>query len=119
MYFFDTYALIEVFRGNPEYVNYNDFPLKVSQLNVGEFYIYLIRTKGLQEARSTVMAASFDIQDMTTDVTIAAADFKIVHKKKKLSWADCVGYVVAKKLSLKFLTGDSQFKGMANVEFVK
>ena len=32
---------------------------------------------------------------------------------------DCVGYVVAKRVGVKFLTGDREFKDMPNVEFVK
>ena len=32
---------------------------------------------------------------------------------------DCIGYMTAKRLGVKFLTGDREFEGMDNVEFVK
>ena len=50
---------------------------------------------------------------------VAATEFKIEHAKKELSWADCIGYAIAQQEGLKFLTGDSQFKGMPHVKFVK
>ena len=45
--------------------------------------------------------------------------FSAKHKRQDLSAADCIGYVMAIKLGLKFLTGDRQFRDMAGVEFVK
>ena len=32
---------------------------------------------------------------------------------------DCIGYIMAKKLNIKFLTGDKEFENFLNVEFVK
>lgn len=32
---------------------------------------------------------------------------------------DCVGYVVSQRLGMKFLTGDKEFRGLPNVEFVQ
>ena len=32
---------------------------------------------------------------------------------------DCIGYIIAKRLGMKFLTGDKEFEGFENVEFVK
>ena len=40
-------------------------------------------------------------------------------KNRDLSYADCLGYVIAEKMGIKFLTGDNQFKDLQNVEFVK
>ena len=40
------------------------------------------------------------------------------YKKFDLSYADCLGYVISKKLNIRFLTGDKQFKDLPNVEFV-
>ena len=44
---------------------------------------------------------------------------KFKFKKEKLSYIDCLGYEVAKKLKIKFLTGDEGFRDKENVEFVK
>ena len=44
-------------------------------------------------------------------------DLKTTHRK--LSIPDAIGYTVARRLNIKFLTGDKDFEGMENVEFVK
>ena len=46
-----------------------------------------------------------------------ATDMRL--KFKHMSFPDVIGYVVAKRLGIKFLTGDNDFKDMKNVEFVK
>ena len=40
-------------------------------------------------------------------------------KGKNLSLIDCLGYSCAKRLGIKFFTGDREFKYMENVEYVK
>jgi predicted nucleic acid-binding protein len=40
-------------------------------------------------------------------------------EKKNLSYVDALGYIIAGKLGIKFLTGDNAFGGMENVEYVK
>ena len=44
---------------------------------------------------------------------------RMLKKRKSLSYADCINYSIAKHLKIKLLTGDEDFKGLANVEFVK
>jgi predicted nucleic acid-binding protein len=43
----------------------------------------------------------------------------MLKKKKSLSYADCINYSIAEKMNLKLLTGDEDFRGIENVEFVK
>ena len=38
---------------------------------------------------------------------------------KNLSLIDCLGYVIARRLNIPFLTGDREFEDMDNVEYVK
>ncbi len=45
--------------------------------------------------------------------------FRLKWKDRKVSIPDCIGYVMAKNLDIKFLTGDKEFEGLDNVEFVK
>ena len=45
--------------------------------------------------------------------------FRKEQKKKDLSYTDCIGYIYAARNNMKFLTGDKEFEGMKNVEFVK
>ena len=119
MYFFDTYALIEMSLENPNYRRFADFTLVITPLNFGEFYAYLIRTYGKETATEKLGALSFKVLELKKEIMIEATEFKLAGNKKKFSWADCVGYVSAQQRGLKFLTGDSEFKNLPNVEFVK
>jgi predicted nucleic acid-binding protein len=40
-------------------------------------------------------------------------------KGKNLSYTDALGYTVSLRLGVRFLTGDREFEGLQNVEFVK
>lgn len=119
MFFFDTYALIEIATANQNFKNHLNFPYVVSALNIGEFYAYLIRTYGQEAAKERLKSYNFEVCELTKDLMMAATELKTAHAKKELSWTDCIGYVAAKQLKLRFLTGDKEFKGMDNVEFVR
>ena len=58
---------------------------------------------------------------MTPDAEIIkeAMSFRANNKKKNLTATDCISYIMSKKLKIKLLTGDKQFEGMENVEFVR
>ena len=45
--------------------------------------------------------------------------FRQHHKKKNLSYADCIGYQLALDREIRFLTGDKEFKILPHVEFVQ
>ncbi len=119
MFFFDTYALIEIATANPNFKNYLKFPYVVSALNIGEFYAYLIRTYELEAAKERIKSYNFEVPELTKELMMAATELKIANAAKELSWPDCIGYVMAKQLKLKFLTGDKEFKGMDDVELVR
>ena len=48
-----------------------------------------------------------------------AIQFRKTLKKRRLSYADCIGYIYAKRHGMKFLTGDKEFENLPGVEFVK
>ena len=48
-----------------------------------------------------------------------ANQLKLINKKRKLSYIDCLGYIIARKRNTKFLTGNIQFKDLKSVEFIK
>ncbi len=118
-YFFDTYAIIEIIKENKSYEKYKDEEIITSVLNVGELFYILLREHGREKSdywheKLRSIAAQVDMETI-----IKAMDFRFMHRKKKLSLVDCVGYVMAKERGLKFLTGDEGFKDLENVEFVK
>jgi uncharacterized protein len=115
--FFDTYAFFEIIRGNPNYKKYENFAALTSIFNLAELNYNLKKEKNKEIADFITEKYSSLLVEVTKIDIIEAMDFKI--KNKKLSIPDSIGYILAKKHKVKFLTGDEQFKGMDNVEFVK
>jgi len=117
-YFYDTYALVELMKGNPNYVR---FVLEkdgiTSRFNLMELYRFLLKTSGKAEADKQFDAllpftVEFEDQDIKDAVLLK-------EKNLDLSYIDCLGYVAAVRLGLKFLTGDKEFSKYKNVVFVK
>ena len=117
-YFFDTYALIEILKGNKNYEKYKDCRIIISIFNLIEIH-YSILKFSQKLADSILENYSPFVVKTSLDVIKEANLFRIRNKRKNLSAADCIGYITAENLNLKFLTGDKEFQNMENVEFVK
>ena len=119
-YFFDTYAFYELIKGNPNYKKYEkEISLITTKLNLMELHYGLLRDEGEEIAEiyyDKFLKFCVEIDD---DTIKTANTFRLKNYKRKLSHVDCLGYILAKKLNAKFLTGDEQFKDFENVEFVK
>ncbi len=115
--FFDTYAFFEILKKNPNYSGLlQKFSLITTKLNLMEFYYGLL--KNYSEVADYVYdyLAQYTI-DVEDDAIKDAMKLKL--KNKDLSYVDCVGYAVAMRRNVKFLTGDKAFKDMDNVEFIQ
>ena len=118
-YFFDTYAVVELLEGNPRYAPYKEEVVTLTIFNLAEIYWVALNKLGKQQADDIFREyrpAAVEIDDETLKEAIA---FRKSHKKRGLSYADCVGYIYAKRHRMKFLTGDKEFEDFSNVEFVK
>ena len=118
-YFFDSYALVEIILGNLNYKPYIKSMVLTTKLNIFEVYHGLLRDAGEKEAENFLeqyypLTIDFNEEDIKK-----AAQLRIEHKKRNLSMADCIGFALAKRFGIKFLTGDKEFKDFDNVEFVK
>lgn len=118
-YFFDTYAIIELIKGNPLYEKYKHVEKITTMLNLLELYYSLL--KDFNENIADYYFNNFlNFVVPYTEMSIKnAAKFKLKTKGRKFSYIDCLGYIISIESSVKFLTGDEDFKGMKNVEFVK
>jgi predicted nucleic acid-binding protein len=115
---YDTYALIEILKENPSYLPYTEFKPIINEFIFAEFCYNLFKDNienpeiYIEEVKSSVLHTDLKwIEE--------AMKFRLKWKKRKVSMADCIGYIVAEKLGIKFLTGDKEFYGMENVEFVR
>lgn len=119
-FFFDTYALIEIGKDNDNYKLYKkNIKILVTMLNLMEIAYFLIRENKEGEIEEIFNKLSRFAIPYTKKILIDAAKMKYQYKKARLSYIDCIGYILAKNHKVKFLTGDEKFKGMENVEFVK
>ena len=120
-YFLDTYAIIEIAKKNPDYGDYILSPIYAGAtiFNLMELHFYYLKNFGNEEAERIYNLVTPLIISTDDDIIKDANKFKLANLKKRFSFADCIGYVAALKLNLKFVTGDYAFKGMENVEFVK
>lgn len=118
-YFFDTYAIVEILRSNGNYLEYINKNAIITKLNIFEVFYNIMRDFGKDKAKKAVDQYYPSVIEFGRSVIEEAAEFRLLHKKRDVSMTDCIGYIIAKKMGIKFLTGDEQFKDLPNVEFVK
>ena len=118
-YFFDTYALIELVKGNPNYVKYSESVVATTQLNLIEFYYSLICDFSIDTAKTIYSKFKDTVRKIDDETIFEAMELRKKQSKRRLSYVDCICYVLAKKLNIKFLTGDKEFENLENVELVK
>ncbi len=118
-YFFDTYAIFEIIGGNKSYEKYINKPAILTKLNIFELFHNALRDTGEKKANN-IMDEYYPLAiDYDRSAIEEASRLKLKYKKRNLSMTDCIGYIIAKKLGIKFLTGDKEFEDLDNVEFVK
>ena len=119
MFFWDSYAIIEYLQDSSAYALYFEEKGIFTLLNILEVYYSVLNEKG-REAANEVLDVLYPLKvEPTKDEIRKAMAFKAEKKKLKVSYADCLGYCVARERGMKFLTGDNAFKELENVEFVK
>ena len=118
-FYFDSYAVIEILRGNPLYEFVKDAIIITSTMNLAEIYYSLLLENGKEKADLILDKLSFEFLGISSEAATAASAFRFKNKRAKLSYIDCIGYVLAKENKLPFLTGDKEFEKFDNVKFVK
>ncbi len=81
------------------------------------FYALLRDGKPESEARNLIAALQPHVIDFSFDDVLGAMGVRIqmVRKQRNLSYVDAIGYYVARKRKLQFLTGDPGFRGLPGV----
>lgn len=119
-FFFDSYALIEIYEKNFKFVRYSKVNVVTTYFQVYEVYNSLIRNGYSKDEVNDFFEF---LQSLCIELKFEwiprASEFKQTYKKRNLSYADCLGYIIAKDMGIKFLTGDKEFENLPNVEFVK
>ncbi|MDO8508812.1 MAG: PIN domain-containing protein [Nanoarchaeota archaeon] len=118
-FFFDTYAFVEIVKGNSNYLPYKDAEVVTTKMSLFELYHGFLKDKNEELGKKTIEIYYKFVKDFDEEVIKEAAKLKFKLNKRDLSMTNCIGYTFARQLGIKFLTGDKQFGDMDNVEFVK
>lgn len=117
-YFFDTYAIIELIKGNPAYEFVKDQTIVTGIMNLSEAYYALLLENSKDTVDSIIKKFNFHFVTISPEIAIESAALRYKYKKLTLSYIDCVGYILALHSHLIFLTGDKGFQNLNNVKFV-
>ena len=122
-YYADTYALLEILKGNPAYERYAGEELVTSEFNMLELAYALTRDYGEEKAVKIlrVVRAFVTIAQPRDEDYARASRLRLELRKqgRNLSLIDALGYVLAKRLNIRFLTGDREFIDLDGVEYVR
>jgi len=115
----DTYALVEISKGNPKYAEYITSAFVITDLTLAEFYAVLLREEGEKVADYWYKKLERFSLQVNKETLIEAIKFKYEHRKQEISFFDAAGYIFSLKQGYLFVTGDKDFANLTNVEFKK
>jgi len=115
----DTYSLVEIHNGNPQFAKILNDKVAITEITMSEFYGYLYQKHNEKTADYWLRKLSFYLHKVPIEVLVKAVKYRIDNKKQKLSFFDCAGYVFAVENDMVFLTGNKEFKNKKGAEFLK
>ncbi len=118
-FFFDSYAIVEILKANPAYSRFQEEAVLTSGANLGEVYYCVLRMGEEKEYREKMSKLTVHLINPEVVDWENASALRFLQKGKRLSLIDCLGYELAKKHGLSFLTGEKEFEKMPNVTHVK
>jgi len=122
MYFLDSYAIIELAKGNPRYHRFRSEPTVTSRANLLEVD-YILTQQGYEDlARSCLATLGPQATDLPLELIPEVARFRLRQlgaTGRRFSYVDAFGYVYARENGYTLLTGAQEFEGLPDVCFVR
>jgi len=115
---FDSYAILEILKGNKNYLKYENEEVIINNFIFAEL-CYIFYREREPKTEEYIHEYSKFINSVKPEWIDEAMKFRVKWKDRNVSITDCVSYIMAKKLEIKFLTWDKEFQNADNVEFVK
>jgi len=120
MYYYDTYALYQIGKGESSYKSFStNARITTMLMNLYELYYILIKEKNQEIAEQLFERLLPACTEPTPEDIKNAAILRLQNHKKQLSYVDALGYIVALRKGMPFLTGDDAFRDMPNTLFQK
>ena len=120
-FFYDSYAVLAYLSDNTRYrIYFEENDGFLTKLNLMEIHYRLLEVHGGKAASQVVKTFAKYVVDFGIADIEGAMKLRLKLKKNgcDISYADAVGYYLALKFDVKFLTGDKWFKELDGVEFV-
>lgn len=118
--FYDTYALYALATGKETYAEFSKgYKILTGLMNLYEFYYISTKENNNNLAEEFFDRLVSSCIKIKPEFLKKAANFRFKEIKRKFSYVDCLGYIMAKENNVEFLTGDIGFKDMPNVRFVQ
>ncbi|MBI4362439.1 MAG: PIN domain-containing protein [Euryarchaeota archaeon] len=114
-YLFDTYAFLKLYEGARSYERYLREDFVTTALQIIELH-YKLRKMADPDA-DAVVSKFCRLEEITCEDVVEG--MKVKEKMPELSPADAIGYAVARRLGIPFLTGDGPMRKLPGVEFVR
>lgn len=116
--FFDTHAILGILNGEPRYDRFRTQEGYTHQMNVVEALVHMLR-RGVATPRHEFDRLGLGLVPAHDEDLELAARLKVdpTLRDRNLSLVDAFGYAIARRLALRFLTGDPGFRGLEGVEF--
>lgn len=118
-YYFDSYALVERQLGARAYEPYREYGIFTHQFNLFEFAAAVVRSASEATAREQLRLMNPNLVAADENDLFAAIRFRGRFPRSRISYVDALGYVLALRHGHLFLTGDTKFEGLDNVEYVR
>ena len=122
VFFYDSYAVLAYVSGEKAYDRYfNEQSGALTKLNLMEIYFRAAKLHGHKAARQIIDRFSkylidFEIDDIAGSMKLRE---ELMKKRMDISYVDALGYYLARKMQIPFLTGDRHFRELDGVKFVK
>ena len=120
-FFYDSYAVLAYLSGNENYrLFFEENDGLLTKLNLMEIYYRTLEVHGVKAASQVVKVFAKYVIDFGVADIESSMKLRLELKKKgrNISYADALGYFLALKNKVKFLTGDKWFEKLEGVEFV-
>jgi len=119
-YLWDSYAIIELLRGSEAYSELRQAAIITTPFAIVEACFIVQRDSDFSPEESAGLAAGLMEYAPPIDGQLlsAAATWRLKNsdRRRRYSYADAFGYIMAQHLGLTFLTGDRAFDGLQGVE---
>ncbi len=117
--YLDTYALVEIAKGNKNYEKVLEYPFALCELILAEFYFIMLRDTSDAEADFWLKKYLPFAEKSEFSTILEAVKFRSKNLNKNISYFDSFGYIHAIQKGGSFVTGDKAFERLPHVKYIK